>query len=84
MTATIGNLSLYLALLLALWGILAPIWGARSGRQIRFTTTRMAILGQFALVTIASLSLVYALVTTDFSIKYVAFNTTRASAILWR
>jgi cytochrome c-type biogenesis protein CcmF len=41
-------------------------------------------LGQFILVTIASSTLIYALVTTDFSIKYVVFNTTRATPFYYR
>ena len=84
MTATIGYSSVLVALLLALWGIIAPIIGSRTGRERFFASTRAAILGQFLLVTLASSSLIYALVTTDFSIKYVAFNTTRATPIYYR
>ncbi len=36
------------------------------------------------MVTLASLSLIYALVTTDFSVKYVFFNTTRSTPIYYR
>ncbi len=84
MTATIGHASVVIAFLLALWGMIAPIIGSRTGRERFFATTRAAILGQFLLVTLASSSLIYALVTTDFSIKYVAFNTTRATPIYYR
>jgi len=83
-TATIGHASVVIAFLLALWGMIAPIIGSRTGRERFFATTRAAILGQFLLVTLASSSLIYALVTTDFSIKYVAFNTTRATPIYYR
>jgi len=41
-------------------------------------------LGQLVLVTVAALALIYALVTVDFSIRYVAFNTTRATPIYYR
>jgi len=84
MTSTIGSTSLLLALLLALWGGAAPILGAQTERQGFFAAARGAIVGQFALVTVASLALIYALVTTDFSIKYVAMNTTRATPIYYR
>ncbi len=84
MTATIGSSSLILALTLALWGAAAPVLGARTGRSAFFTTARYAILGQFGLVTLASLALIYALVTTDFSIRYVAMNTTRATPVYYR
>ncbi|MBI4489931.1 MAG: heme lyase CcmF/NrfE family subunit [Deltaproteobacteria bacterium] len=84
MTATIGHSSILVALFLALWGITAPILASRTGREGFFASARAAILGQFILVTLASASLIYALVTTDFSIKYVAFNTTRATPIYYR
>lgn len=84
MTATIGYSSLLLALALAAWGIVALLLRARTGRETFFTGVRAAILGQFACVTLASLALIYALVTTDFSIKYVALNTTRATPIYYR
>jgi len=84
MTATIGYTSVVVALLLALWGIIAPIFGTRIGRGAFFASTRAAIIGQFLLVTVASLSLIYALVTTDFTIKYVVFNTTRNTPVYYR
>lgn len=84
MTATIGYASILLALIFALWGIIAPILGARTGQNGFFASTRAAITGQFILVTLASLSLIYALVTTDFSVKYVFFNTTRSTPIYYR
>ncbi len=78
MTGTIGYASLLVALALALWGGAAPLLGARTGRSGFFASARAAIVGQFVLVTVASLTLIYALMTTDFSVKYVALNTTRA------
>jgi cytochrome c-type biogenesis protein CcmF len=83
-TATIGQAGLFLALLLALAGIAAPILGSRTGRGFFFTAARFSILGQFFLVAVAGLALIYALVTADFSIKYVAFNTTRTTPIYYR
>ena len=84
MTAAIGFASLLLALAMACWGIAAPLLGVRTGRAAFFTGARGAILGQFVFVTVASLALIYAFVTTDFSIKYVAQNTTRATPIYYR
>ena len=84
MTATIGYGSILLALIFALWGIAAPILGARTGQSGFFTSVRAAITGQFIMVTLASLSLIYALVATDFSVKYVVFNTTRSTPIYYR
>ena len=84
MTATIGYASILLALIFALWGIIAPILGARTGQNGFFASVRAAITGQFILVTLASLSLIYALVTTDFSVKYVFFNTARSTPVYYR
>jgi cytochrome c-type biogenesis protein CcmF len=83
-TAVIGHTGILLAFLLALAGILCPILGSRSGGDRYAALTRAAILGQFFLVTLAASSLIYALVATDFSIKYVAFNTTRSTPIYYR
>ena len=84
MIATLGTASLILALALAGWGMAAPIVWARTGRDTFAASARGAILGQLVLVTVAGFALVYALVTTDFSIKYVASNTTRATPIYYR
>jgi cytochrome c-type biogenesis protein CcmF len=86
-TANIGYGALLLAFLFALWGIIAPVlvsWGFSTEKRRFFPSVRAAILGQFILVTIASSTLIYALVTTDFSIKYVVFNTTRATPFYYR
>jgi cytochrome c-type biogenesis protein CcmF len=84
MTASIGHISILLALLLALAGIVVPIVASRAGNEHYVRYARTAILGQFFFVTVAALSLIYGLVTTDFSIRYVAFNTTRATPIYYR
>jgi cytochrome c-type biogenesis protein CcmF len=83
-TAAVGHISIVLALCCALWGVLSPILSARLSHERYFAGARAAILGQFLLVTLASSALIYALVTTDFSIRYVAFNTTRATPIYYR
>ena len=84
MTSVIGHTGIFLAFLLALSGIVIPIIGARSADDRYFTLTRLAVLGQFVFVTLAASALIYGLVATDFSIKYVAFNTTRATPIYYR
>jgi cytochrome c-type biogenesis protein CcmF len=74
MTATIGIVSLWLALAAAVAGLLAPALG-RGGNTGRATAVGLtAILAQLGLVTVAAGVLVWALVTSDFSIAYVANN----------
>jgi cytochrome c-type biogenesis protein CcmF len=84
MTAVVGHISIVLAVLCALWGVASPILSARLGHERYYTAARAAILGQFLLVTLAASALIYALVTTDFSVRYVAFNTTRATPVYYR
>ena len=84
MIATLGHTSILLALFAALCGIVSPILAARSGQERYLDFSRYAIFGQFVLVTLAAAALIYGLVATDFSIKYVAFNTTRATPIYYR
>jgi cytochrome c biogenesis factor len=70
-----------LVLALALWESRRRFSALATGASL-LLRARAAILGQFVLVTLAALSLIY--VTVDFSIKYVAFNTTRATPIYHR
>jgi cytochrome c-type biogenesis protein CcmF len=83
-TAAIGHTSILIAFIAALGGIVSPIVAARSGDSRYLTVGRLAIFAQFVLVSLAATALIYGLVTTDFSIKYVAFNTTRATPIYYR
>jgi len=82
-TAALGHTSILLAFIAALGGIASPIVAARSDDPRYLTVARLAILAQFFLVTVAATALIYGLVTTDFSIKYVAFNTTRATPVYY-
>jgi cytochrome c-type biogenesis protein CcmF len=83
-TATLGYSAILLAFALALVGIVSPIVAARARQERFLAVARYAILGQFCLITIAAAALIYGLVVADFSIKYVAFNTTRATPIYYR
>ncbi|MDE0213055.1 MAG: cytochrome c biogenesis protein CcsA [Deltaproteobacteria bacterium] len=84
MTASLGHTCVLLAFALALWGIAAPVLHARTGDERFHASARYAIAGQFLFVTAAAGALIYALVATDFSIRYVAFNTTRATPVYYR
>jgi cytochrome c-type biogenesis protein CcmF len=84
MTATIGWLGVAIAFVLALAGTAAP--AALSGRQAarRFRLGAIAIGGQLVLVTAAALALVYALVTADFGLRYVAENVSLRTSLYYR
>jgi cytochrome c-type biogenesis protein CcmF len=83
-TATLGHIAIVLALFAAVCGIVSPILAARTQQERYLDIARWAILTQFALVTLAATALIYGLVVTDFSIKYVATNTTRATPVYYR
>jgi cytochrome c-type biogenesis protein CcmF len=83
-TATLGHISIVLALLFAVWGVLTPFVSRRANHERAARSARLAVWAQFALVTLAASALIYGLVATDFSIRYVAFNTTRATPIYYR
>jgi cytochrome c-type biogenesis protein CcmF len=83
-TATLGYTSILLALLFAVWGFISPILGSRGSHDRYSVFTRFAILAQFVLVTLAATALIYGLVTTDFSIRYVALNTSRSTPVYYR
>jgi len=83
-TATLGHSCILLAFIIALVGTVSPLVAARTGEERYLSLARYALLGQFGLVTVAALALIYGLIGTDFSIKYVAFNTTRATPIYYR
>ena len=84
MTATLGHTAIILSFLAALCGVVCPIVGSRPGLERYFSFTRTAILSQFVLVTLAAGALIYGLIATDFSIRYVVFNTTRGTPIYYR
>lgn len=84
MISVLGHSAIVLALFAAVCGIVSPILAARAGQERYLRIARYAIAAQFALVTLAAATLIYALVALDFSVRYVAFNTTRATPIYYR
>ncbi|HEY8115204.1 MAG TPA: heme lyase CcmF/NrfE family subunit, partial [Actinomycetota bacterium] len=72
MPALVGTLSLAMALALALYGGIAAIVGARTGRPRVVESARTAAYSLFALVVVANLAMLAALLANDFSLRYVA------------
>jgi cytochrome c-type biogenesis protein CcmF len=79
MISTLGGFTLFLALGVTLYAVAASVIGARAGREDWLASSRNAVLAHFCLVTVAIFLLEYALVTSDFSLRYVANNSTRGS-----
>lgn len=78
MTANIGTALLFIAFLAALYGAVASVLGARLRIPELVVSARNAVVAVAALVTLTALTLLYAFVTHDFSLKYVVAQTTRS------
>jgi cytochrome c-type biogenesis protein CcmF len=84
MIPEIGAGAVIVALLLALYGGVAAAAGARTGRMSLVLSAQQAAVGVFLLVTAALVLLVYAFLTFDFSIRYVAMNTNLGTPFYYR
>jgi cytochrome c-type biogenesis protein CcmF len=72
------------ALALAVYGCCVSAGGAASGRLALRRSSERAAIGVFVLTTCCILLLVYAFLTFDFSIRYVASNTNRGTPFYYR
>ena len=68
----VGELALWVALLMAAWGAIVSFAGARWHRADLIASGERAIYATFACVALATAGLLVALITSDFSFKYVA------------
>jgi cytochrome c-type biogenesis protein CcmF len=71
----VGELSLWVALLMAAWAGVTSFAGGALGREDLVTSGRRGLYSTTTMVVLASLGLWTALLTHDFSLKYVASNT---------
>ncbi|MEE9400013.1 MAG: heme lyase CcmF/NrfE family subunit [Dehalococcoidales bacterium] len=75
--ADIGYIALFLALVASIYSAIAHIFGARGNHPALIHSARNSLLAVCGLVSISVVALVYALVTHDFQIEYVASYTSR-------
>jgi cytochrome c-type biogenesis protein CcmF len=71
----VGELSLWVALLMAAWSGVTSFAGGALGRDDLVASGRRGLYATTAMVVLASIGLWTALLTHDFSLKYVASNT---------
>jgi cytochrome c-type biogenesis protein CcmF len=71
----IGELSLWVALLMASWSTVTSFAGGSMGREDLIASGRRGLYVTTAMIILASIGLWTALLTHDFSLKYVASNT---------
>ncbi|MDP2730621.1 MAG: heme lyase CcmF/NrfE family subunit [Dehalococcoidales bacterium] len=77
----IGYTALFLALILAVYAALAFLFGAKRGHASLLESARSSLLTVCGLVSISTAVLVYALLSHDFQIEYVANYTSRDLSI---
>ncbi|MDH5505863.1 MAG: heme lyase CcmF/NrfE family subunit [Anaerolineae bacterium] len=78
MVPNLGYGTLVITFILCIYGVWAAIYGARTNRPKWVDSARNAMLLTFPLLTIASLSIIYLLVTNQFQVEYVASVTSRS------
>ena len=84
MIPEIGTGLLLVALVLALYGLVVAVLGARRGRLPLIESAQHAALGVSVLLTAGMLLLIYAFLTFDFSVRYVANNTSLGTPFYYR
>ncbi|MGQ0764445.1 MAG: heme lyase CcmF/NrfE family subunit [Gemmatimonadota bacterium] len=83
MTRLIGANAILVALGLAALGLVLAPAGARRGRPDLLRGAYTAVYAMFAFVTVATLAMIYALVSHDFSVDYVAQVGSRATPLFY-
>jgi cytochrome c-type biogenesis protein CcmF len=71
----VGELSLWVALLMACWSAVTSFAGGSMGREDLIASGRRGLYATTAMIVLASIGLWTALLTHDFSLRYVASNT---------
>src|SRR5437764_354216 len=80
----LGTFSLALALALTLYGLVASIWGVRKGRPLFVESARTTGYGVLAAVAAANGAMIAALLANDFSLRYVAENSSRETPTFFK
>ncbi|HJS27013.1 MAG TPA: cytochrome c-type biogenesis CcmF C-terminal domain-containing protein, partial [Actinomycetota bacterium] len=84
MPAFVGTVALALAFALALYGATAAIVGVRTDRLRVVESARTAAYSLFGLVLVANLAMLAALLADDFSLRYVATNSSLATPTFFK
>jgi len=80
----LGYAATVTALVLALYGSAAAALGAKSRRPALVESSQRAAVGVWVLITCCMLLLIYAFLTFDFSVRYVANTTNRGTPYYYR
>ena len=81
---TLGALAILVAFCLAIYSVVASVVGAMTKRPYLTVSGQRAVYGIFALLTVASGILIYALMTSDFRFAYVAARSNKAMPAVYK
>jgi cytochrome c-type biogenesis protein CcmF len=84
MVPELGTAALVAALVVAVWGAVSGARASRVAAPGWLATARRAAGAQFVLVSLAVVALEYLLITSDFSVRYVANTSMSASPLRYR
>ena len=84
MIAELGYAATVVGFVLALYGAMAAVIGVRTGRADWLRTGERAAVGIWILITACIALMLYAFLTFDFSVRYVAMNTNRGTPFYYR
>ncbi|MDH5517227.1 MAG: heme lyase CcmF/NrfE family subunit [Gammaproteobacteria bacterium] len=84
MLPEIGHFALILALCMAFFQAVVPLWGAANNKLNLMAVAKTAAQGQFFFMTISFAVLVYSFIVSDFSVAYVANNSNTDLPLLYR
>ena len=80
----LGSFALALGLALALYGVVASVVGARKNRPVLVESARTGAFSLFAVVAAANGAMLAAILANDFSLTYVANNSSRATPTFFK
>jgi cytochrome c-type biogenesis protein CcmF len=83
-TVELGHFALILALVVASWQMLVPLYGAWRGNVTLMEQGRMAAVTQLALIALAFMALTNAYLVSDFSVANVAQNSHSAKPLIYK
>ena len=84
MVPELGHFALMIALCLAVLASIYPLWGAHRGYQRLMALARPLAWGQFLFIAVSFAALVYAFISNDFTLNYVAANSNSQLPLAFR
>ena len=79
-----GKLAILLAFAISIYIVLVSVYGARTGKRDFVKSAENGAVAVFILLFIAVISLLHSLINLDFSLKYVALNTSTDLPVIYR